>query len=1166
MCASASELRLKPNRQRDRDSIYGGHAPTDLYSGGDSALGEPRAPPLFAMTVVAARRQTFRSRCSEGQVTTLPEINRLQKSLRADAQFSRSEPQLPRSSDLQPSRPRPPPRSSESQRPPSLAALQPPPQGQLLGARMRGSHLVASVPPSAGRLETGAPACDRDVLKRSSKASSRRASPSGSPTLRALRAQASMQSDAILRARMRDVHEREVIWDRDGRRHRSLGAASLAGARADGGGGGTAAAAARADRQDDLSPRSNPATKTAAQRIPDHLKSISDGCQAVRRCNATDIAAGDLHALQEVSAAARRIVEDIVRMQEEQWVAKTLPSKDSRGDSGKAEMQISEASTATSVSAQDGLAGFGEEMRRRASMRPRMLCDINHAQADLSNAMVPMGSVGSDGGRRSCASAAGHRGRIRSFLAHGPDAEALDVGAAVGAGVEGGRRRNSSGSIETSTAVTVSDEPEGDAVHFQKQRTSYYQARAVETNLHSAFNRFRLPGTSDLHKEDLCMVTQFLGHVIHVDERVRQLAQDVTPYDYMDFSELSTFMEKFLDYEFERFHDAFEEFDADASGYMSCQEIMPLMVHLGYMPTHRMVRETLAQVDQDGSGELDFKELVRFLTLFREREGFTEAEIQRAMGIFEDFAAPPGAAAARLMPAKSVSAALTHVFGLHVMSTATQLEAEVLAGGGATRPSHGSPHRAVGAVGDEEPEGVPFPEFLIFCRRIRELQLEHVRGKFRGYDAEGHEVSGNDLCRALQCYGHSPVHTVVVEILKEVSDDLVFIRKSNWTLNRGLLFREFFDFVMMYCQRDGFSSTEVEEFDRVFQRFDEDNSREVDVLELGNVLRYLGYNTNIDDIHLHVTEVDANESGELGFPEFLRLMRRHRQDEIAKIRQAFSKYSGGPALALTSTKISAALTEVEQDPPKAILGAAVSAAATGGGYELAGFVKLVDDCRAARVAKERKRVGFTEAEVNSLKEQFESFDKDKSGEIDCGELQNLLQALGWQPKDREERDKLVCRLEAARSAAKEAGVEDVGMPGSTSVTFWVFVQLLRVVQNQRTKAEEDKMARLMRELHFTPQEVEQFRQIFFSWIRREEVADEVSPGQAAPSDRMPLDTVRRLIRSLGMSNVRGENRSRLERKMRDLDADGSGLQFGEFLRLMRWLLDADFAGIASGSK
>jgi Ca2+-binding EF-hand superfamily protein len=57
----------------------------------------------------------------------------------------------------------------------------------------------------------------------------------------------------------------------------------------------------------------------------------------------------------------------------------------------------------------------------------------------------------------------------------------------------------------------------------------------------------------------------------------------------------------------EKAHDAFEKFDVDHSGCIDAWELKEAMKSLGQNPTDEEVFGLLAQVDTDGSGNIDFQ-------------------------------------------------------------------------------------------------------------------------------------------------------------------------------------------------------------------------------------------------------------------------------------------------------------------------------------------------------------------------------------------------------------------------------------------------------------------------------------------------------------------------------------------------------------------------------
>merc|ERR1712217_677287 len=140
------------------------------------------------------------------------------------------------------------------------------------------------------------------------------------------------------------------------------------------------------------------------------------------------------------------------------------------------------------------------------------------------------------------------------------------------------------------------------------------------------------------------------------------------------------------------------------------------------------------------------------------------------------------------------------------------------------------------------------------------------------------------LRRVMTDMRYTPLKQNIEEIFSEVIEE-------GWTADTELDFNEFFDFMLILRQREGFLKQQVEEMRAVFTRFDNDGSGEISALELSDLFRHLGYSANLDDIHIFVRQVDENNSNQLDFREFLRLMRLHREQELANVREEFDSHA-----------------------------------------------------------------------------------------------------------------------------------------------------------------------------------------------------------------------------------------------------------------------------------
>lgn len=676
----------------------------------------------------------------------------------------------------------------------------------------------------------------------------------------------------------------------------------------------------------------------------------------------------------------------------------------------------------------------------------------------------------------------------------------------------------------------------------------------------AAFKRFKVPDSNELHAEDVCTLLGYLGHVMTAQDEVFAIVKEVTAYDYLDFDEFLTLMEKFVPYEKERFHDVFKKYDEDNSGEIDIDEIKCVLVNLGFIPLHAMLVEGLSIVDTDNNGTLDFQEFVTFLAVYRRAEGFATSEVKELRQIFDHFSKEsedPG----HFISAEVLSNALVQGFGLHVKEYADKQEDEMKKGSGIQKSSF------VTGASSGKSEVLTFSEFLIFCRKTRKASMERLRTDYPKWGATGGsnkaklndvtlavseefaacDLDGNgkiselELRLVLTDIGYTPLKQTLDEIYADVDKDN----------DRELDFTEFFEFLLVIRQREGFRKAQVDEMRRTFKQFDSDGSGEISAIELADLFRELGYRPSMDEIHMYVQQVDANNSGDLDFREYLRLMQIHRESELKKISAIYKRLEDKSSKSMLRSCLKKALTELGEEVSDAIIKKQPSS------VDFEYFVKIADQCRAERVMRERKKAGFSDERIETFREQFDRIDKDKSNEIDAKELQELLTEFGWQPKSREEQATLQEKMNLARQRAREAGVKEVGPDGWAGMKFWPFIQLARMLETEKEQAEEQRMSKLMDEIKFSQREVEEFRQVFIE--KKRECARDLNMEKEF--EGLPRDGVRRLMRQLGVT-VKGDRKGEVDNELEKLGCPVDGLlEFAGFLRLMKWLVDSGWLAL-----
>lgn len=83
------------------------------------------------------------------------------------------------------------------------------------------------------------------------------------------------------------------------------------------------------------------------------------------------------------------------------------------------------------------------------------------------------------------------------------------------------------------------------------------------------------------------------------------------------------------------FKEAFSLFDKDGGGTISNQELGAVIRSLGQDATEAELQEMIAEIDQDGNGEIDFDEFCALMAKKLMEGNDTDEELQQAFKIFD---------------------------------------------------------------------------------------------------------------------------------------------------------------------------------------------------------------------------------------------------------------------------------------------------------------------------------------------------------------------------------------------------------------------------------------------------------------------------------------------------------------------------------------------------
>lgn len=87
--------------------------------------------------------------------------------------------------------------------------------------------------------------------------------------------------------------------------------------------------------------------------------------------------------------------------------------------------------------------------------------------------------------------------------------------------------------------------------------------------------------------------------------------------------------------EIEEIREAFNLFDTDGSGTIDPKELKAAMQSLGFEAKNQTIYEMIADIDKNGSGEIDFDEFLDLMTA-RMSDTDSKEDIQKVFNLFDD--------------------------------------------------------------------------------------------------------------------------------------------------------------------------------------------------------------------------------------------------------------------------------------------------------------------------------------------------------------------------------------------------------------------------------------------------------------------------------------------------------------------------------------------------
>jgi Ca2+-binding EF-hand superfamily protein len=414
------------------------------------------------------------------------------------------------------------------------------------------------------------------------------------------------------------------------------------------------------------------------------------------------------------------------------------------------------------------------------------------------------------------------------------------------------------------------------------------------------------------------------------------------------------------------------------------------------------------------------------------------------------------------------------------------------------------------------------PEFIQLVRRFRELEIKQISMLFSNLDSGA---------------GALPLESVVM-LLSQMgyvmpSRDVIMENAIAAGLSRESKEFYFEDVLMIaggFRKCEGFLQKELEQFKDTFKTHDFDKSGEIDAVELGAVLRWLGCPGDVETAQDLMEHIDIDKSGYVDFEEFLKVMRRFRESELELLERAYSVSDTNRSGGLDAQELKLLLCSLDYEVTPAHMNMLVE--------NYTNKEASFDEC-AELIAKFREELrqvfqhdqGFTKKELSTLKRKLE-----KSGSVDNDLMIKFARVKSFLSDEYPSMMKLV----------PEKEIDDIMQrfhSESESLPYREFLRLLRMVTDQADYHKVVKQREIAEQAGFTPAEVMEIRKIF-------KMIDNES------SRSLDFNYLEDLL--LRILPCTGRTVAKLAERMKECDVDqNERIDFDEFIKLMRRLMDGD---------
>jgi len=619
---------------------------------------------------------------------------------------------------------------------------------------------------------------------------------------------------------------------------------------------------------------------------------------------------------------------------------------------------------------------------------------------------------------------------------------------------------------------------------------------------------------SDLARERLPQALELSGVPQLPSELIDKIYGNITSNDSLTKDDFINFMREYELFQRHEHALAFRRLDSDGNDMLDEAEIAELLRTLGIEPMRHVLREIISEVDVDGDCCMDLSEFEQVMTTLQARSGFTKQEFDELVDVFSRFDVDQSG----------------DVDGQELDGVLEFLGFNFL------------PEQIAKVVHEVDLDGsgsINQREFMVCMRRFRELEIQRIKRIMIEVDEDQNgSMSSEELMEVFKRLGYDTTLLGVNDAATE----------AGVVLDHELDLSELWRVLSTFRHREGFTNGDLAEIQEAFRRYNADGVGEVNTMEVGKMLYWLGYSVPFEIQQMLVDKVDVSNKGNVDMYELKKLIRMLHGRSLAGVRTSFHNLCRdehgiiGVREAIVLLKKNGCVAE---RPEPLYTPEDMTEDDQGNeGFRISGILAACQRSWDKSRRRLQANCGFQPQHVQEFREMFRYFDTDKNDSIDMKELGHMIEQafpeLAHDPSMRPRLLQILTLIDPNKNGRLD---------------FRGFLMAMQLIRERQDQAKVIKEHEAITAVGLSQIQVKELRDLY---------SEQNGEGLTSISKIQIISMVCKVCH-FPKSSIPEFSKAFLEVKERSriCDKASDDMDFPEFLFLMKKLHDADFGGIAS---